>query len=192
MKEKLKWCNLIHAYSRNWIFRNVDALLFDCAGKNASTRFVRSVCSNKWGVFLYQFSDFASVQALPDVVTVPQLSQAIGLSPSRTYELLDEARIPYLRIYKRKIIFKEHLLQGLSNNRIFTDVAGLNAIKTLPEVFSPKHLITALGVSNGFAYTLVRSPGFPAVMQRDRIIISKQGFIRWIRSNELYIGKEGK
>ena len=141
---------------------------------------------------MYQFSDFASVQALPDVVTVQQLSQAIGLSPSRTYELLDEARIPYLRIYKRKIIFKEHLLQGLSNNRIFTDVAGLNAIKTLPEVFSPKHLITALGVSNGFAYTLVRSPGFPAVMQRDRIIISKQGFIRLIRSNELYIGKDGK
>lgn len=141
---------------------------------------------------MYQFSDFASVQALPDVVTVQQLAQAIGLSPSRTYEILDEAKIPYLRIYKRKIIFKEHLLQGLSNNRIFTDVAGLNAIKTLPEVFSPKYLITALGVSNGFAYTLVRSPGFPAVMQRDRIIISKQGFIRWIRKNELYIGKEGK
>ena len=141
---------------------------------------------------MYQFSDFASVQALPDVVTVQQLAQAIGLSPSRTYEILDEAKIPYLRIYKRKIIFKEHLLQGLSNNRIFTDVAGLNAIKTLPEVFSPKYLITALGVSNGFAYTLVRSPGFPAVMQRDRIIISKQGFIRWIRSNELYIGKDGK
>ena len=141
---------------------------------------------------MYRFSDFASVQALPDVLTVPQLSDAIGLSPSRTYEILDEAKIPYLRIYKRKIIFKEHLLQGLSNNRIFTDVAGLNAIKTLPEVFSPKYLITALGVSNGFAYTLVRSPGFPAVMQRDRIIISKQGFIRWIRKNELYIGKEGK
>ena len=141
---------------------------------------------------MYQFSDFASVQALPDVVTVQQLAQAIGLSPSRTYEILDEAKIPYLRIYKRKIIFKEHLLQGLSNNRIFTDVAGLNAIKTLPEVFSPKYLITALGVSNGFAYTLVRSPGFPAVIQRDRIIISKQGFIRWIRSNELYIGKDGK
>lgn len=42
---------------------------------------------------MYLFSDFASVQALPDVVTVPQLSQAIGLSPSRTYEILDEAQI---------------------------------------------------------------------------------------------------
>ena len=141
---------------------------------------------------MYQFSDFASVQALPDVVTVQQLAQAIGLSPSRTYELLDEAKIPYLQLYKRKVIFKEHLLQGLSNKTIFTDVAELNAIKQLPEVFCPKLLITALGVSNGFAYTIVRSPGFPAVIQRDRIVISKQGLIRWIRKNELYIGKDGK
>ena len=72
---------------------------------------------------MYLFSDFASVQALPDVVTVQQLSQAIGLSPSRTYELLDEAEIPYLSLEKRKILFKEHLLQGLSGKRVFTDVA---------------------------------------------------------------------
>ena len=136
---------------------------------------------------MYHFSDFASVQALPDVVTVRSLSKAIGLSPSRTYELLDEEKIPYLMLDKRKIIFKEHLLQGLSGKRIFTDVAKLEAIKPLPEVFYPKFLISALGISNGYAYSLVRTPGFPAVFQRNRIIISKQGFIRWIRENEKYL-----
>jgi len=136
---------------------------------------------------LYHFSDFASVQALPDVVTVQSLSKAIGLSPSRTYELLDEEEIPYLMLDKRKIIFKEHLLQGLSGKRIFTDVAKLEAIKPLPEVFYPKFLISALGISNGYAYSLVRTPGFPAVFQRNRIIINKQGFIRWIRENEKYL-----
>lgn len=136
---------------------------------------------------MYHFSDFASVQALPDVVTVQSLSKAIGLSPSRTYELLDEEEIPYLMLDKRKIIFKEHLLQGLSGKRIFTDVAKLEAIKPLPEVFYPKFLISALGISNGYAYSLVRTPGFPAVFQRNRIIINKQGFIRWIRENEKYL-----
>ena len=82
---------------------------------------------------MYRFSDFASVQALPDVVTVANLAKAIGLSLSRTYELLDEERIPYLSLCKRKIIFKEHLLQGLSGKEIFTDVAKLEAIKSLPE-----------------------------------------------------------
>ena len=139
---------------------------------------------------MYLFSDFASVQALPDVVTVQQLSQAIGLSPSRTYELLDEAEIPYLSLEKRKILFKEHLLQGLSGKRVFTDVAKLEVIRPLPEAFSPKRLIAAVGISNGYAYTLVRSPGFPAVFVRNRIIISKNGFIRWIKENERHIRKD--
>ena len=139
---------------------------------------------------MYLFSDFASVQALPDVATVQQLSQAIGLSPSRTYEILDEAEIPYLSLEKRKILFKEHLLQGLSGKRVFTDVAKLEVIRPLPEAFSPKRLIAALGISNGYAYTLVRSPGFPAVFVRNRIIISKIGFIRWIKENERHIRKD--
>jgi hypothetical protein len=136
---------------------------------------------------LYNFSDFDTVKALPDVVNAIELSQAIGLSPARTYQLLDELKIPYLKISKRKIIFKEHLIQGLSNKRIFTDVAKLNAVVSLPEVFSPKLLQKALGISNGFAYNLVRTPGFPAVIDRDRIIVNKQGLIRWIKTNELYI-----
>ena len=134
---------------------------------------------------MYRFSDLATVKALPDVISATELAAAIGLSAARTYQVLDELRIPYLRISKRKVIFKEHLIQGLSDNRIFTDVAKLNVIMHLPEVFSPKCLQTALGISNGFAYNLVRTPGFPAVFDRTRIIVSKEGLIRWIRENEV-------
>ena len=134
---------------------------------------------------MYNFSDLTTVKALPDVMAATELSAAIGLSIARTYQILDELRIPYLKISKRKIIFKEHLLQGLSGKRIFTDVAKLNVIVHLPEVFSPRALQYALGVSNGFAYNLVRTPGFPAVFDRTRIIVSKEGLIRWIRENEI-------
>lgn len=146
--------------------------------------------TNRRGVFLYHFSDFATVQDLPDVVTISELSNAVGLSLSRTYQLMDERRLPYIRIQRRIIIFKEHLLQGLSDKRIFTDVTKLNALASLPEVFPPNRLITAFRISHGFAYTLVHLPGFPAVKERDRIIVSKQGLIRWIQSNEKFIGKE--
>lgn len=134
---------------------------------------------------MYNFSDLATVKALPDVMAATELSAAIGLSIARTYQVLDELRIPYLKISKRKIIFKEHLLQGLSGKRIFTDVAKLNVIVHLPEVFSPRTLQSALGVSNGFAYNIVRTPGFPAIFERNRIIVSKEGLIRWIRENEV-------
>ncbi len=136
---------------------------------------------------MYHFSDFETVKALPSVTTATELSRAIGLSPARTYQILDERKIPYLALTKRKILFKEHLLQGLSGKRIFTDVAKLATIDPLPEVFCPKKLITALRISNGTAYELARSPGFPAVLERNRIVISKQGFIRWIRANEKYL-----
>lgn len=82
------------------------------------------------------------------------------------------------------------MLQGLSCKRVFTDVAKLEVIKPLPEAFSPKLLITAFRISNGYAYSLARTPGFPAVFERDRIIISKQGLIRWIRENEKHLRKD--
>ena len=133
---------------------------------------------------MYSFADFETVKSLPDVVTVKELAEAIGMSATRTYEILEEGNIPYMKIGIRKIMFREHLLQGLSKKRIFTDVAELSAIRTLPKVFSPRRLTKALGISNGNAYTLVRTPGFPAVFERNRIVISKAELIRWIREHE--------
>lgn len=133
---------------------------------------------------MYSFADFETVKALPNVVTVKELAEAIGISETRTYEILEEQKIPYMKIGTRKIMFREHLLQGLSRKRIFTDVAELSAIRTLPKLFSPKRLIMALGISNGYAYDLVRTPGFPAVLERNRIVVNKAGLIRWIQEQE--------
>jgi len=105
--------------------------------------------------------------------------------PPLQNKLLIKNTFRFLVIFNSKVIFKEHLIQGLSEKRIFTEVAKLNVIAHLPEVFSPKCLQTALGISNGFAYNLVRTPGFPAVFDRNRIIVSKEGLIRWIEKNEI-------
>ena len=45
-----------------------------------------------------------------------------------------------IRIQKRMIIFKEHLLQGLSDQETYTDAAKLRARDSLPDVFPPKSL----------------------------------------------------
>ena len=136
---------------------------------------------------MYNFLDFETIHALPDVVRIPELSSAIGLSTARTYQLLDEKRIPYIRIDKRIILFKEHLLQRLSKTSVYTDASKLNALADLPDVFPPHRLVEAFRISHGLAYTWAHLPGFPAVMERDRIIVDKQGLIRWIKRNENYI-----
>ena len=81
---------------------------------------------------MYYFSDFSTVKDLPDVMTVSQLSAAIGLSLTQTYRYIEKVKIPYVQISKRKIIFKEHLLQAMKGSTRFTDVAELKAIKDLP------------------------------------------------------------
>ena len=133
---------------------------------------------------MYTFADFETVKELPDVLNVKMLADAIGLSMSRTYEIIDERKIPYLAIGKRKIIFKKHLLQRLSSSKKLSSMAEVEPIKSLPKLFNPKRLTEALGISNGNAYVLVRTPGFPAVLERNRIIISKAGLIEWITKNE--------
>ena len=139
---------------------------------------------------MYSYLDFETIHALPDVVRIPELSTAIGLSQARTYQLLDEKQIPYIRIQKRIIIFKEHLLQGLSGQETYTDTAKLRALASLPDVFPPNRLVEAFRISHGLAYTIAHLPGFPAVMERDRIIVDKHGLIRWIRRNEQYIANK--
>lgn len=139
---------------------------------------------------MYAFSDLDTVRELPDVLSVTKLSAAIGLSISRAHELMDEMRIPYLKLGKRKVIFKEHLIEGLSGKSSLTDVEKLNVIKSLPKNFPPRYLIKVFSISNGNAYMVVRTPGFPAVFNRNRVVVNKQGLIEWIRKNERYARKE--
>ena len=117
-------------------------------------------------------------------MTVSQLSAAIGLSLTQTYRYIEKVKIPYVQISKRKIIFKEHLLQAIKGSTRFTDVAELKAIKDLPEVFSPRALKSSLHISFGFANTISKYPDFPSITMGSRIIVNKPGFIQWIRDNQ--------
>ena len=117
-------------------------------------------------------------------MTVSQLSAAIGLSLTQTYRYIEKVKIPYVQISKRKIIFKEHLLQAMKGSTRFTDVAELKAIKDLPEVFSPRALKSSLHISFGFANKISKHPGFPSITMGSRIIVNKPGFIQWIRDNQ--------
>ena len=117
-------------------------------------------------------------------MTVCQLSAAIGLSLTQRYRYIEKVKIPYVQISKRKIIFKEHLLQAMKGSTRFTDVAELKAIKDLPEVFSPRALKSSLHISIGFANTISKYPDFPSITMGSRIIVNKPGFIQWLRDNQ--------
>ncbi len=126
---------------------------------------------------MYKFSDFDTVKELPNAVKISELGEAIGLSLTRTYEFVEDMKIPCFYVGQRKILFKEHILQNFDTYMSYTELSQLKAIRGLPRVFNPKYLIFALRISHGLAYDIAKFVGFPAVHTRNRIVINKQDFI---------------
>ena len=90
---------------------------------------------NERGVILYSFSNFETIQALPDIVTILELSQAIGLSHARTYQLLDERNIPYIRIQKGSLYSKSFCWKGCPNSRFTPMHPNLMPWQIFPKYF---------------------------------------------------------
>ncbi len=132
---------------------------------------------------MYKFSDFDTVQELPNVVNMKELSEAVGLSLTRTYELVSEMKMPVFQTGKKKFMFKEHILQCFDGCPFYTPVAELKAIRGLPRVFNPKYLMISLKVSHGYAYQLASTPGFPVAIIRGRYVVNKQGLIKWLEEH---------
>ena len=54
-----------------------------------------------------------SLEDLPDFFSAAQLSEVLGLSKATTYRRVEEGKIPCLRIGRRLIISRDHLLRWL-------------------------------------------------------------------------------
>ncbi|MCS5696339.1 helix-turn-helix domain-containing protein [Desulfofundulus thermocisternus] len=59
------------------------------------------------------------------------------------------------------------------------------SLESVDDFFTPRELAKILGVSEGHAYALAKSPGFPVMRIGRRFLISKQGLIRWLRDRGL-------
>ena len=132
---------------------------------------------------MYKYTDFDTIKELPDTVKASELAEAMGISLARVYDYIEVKKMPYVLINRRKVLFKEHILQNLDGYTEYTEISKLKAINDLPKVFNPMKMREALRISAAFAYDLTRYPGFPAVCPRNRVVVNKQGFITWIEDH---------
>ena len=54
----------------------------------------------------------------------------------------------------------------------------------LPLTLNPTDVAAALGISRVNAYNLCHSTGFPAIRLGKRILIPKEGFLKWLGEQE--------
>lgn len=62
------------------------------------------------------------LEDLPDFFSAAQLSEVLGLSKATTYRRVEEGKIPCLRIGRRLIISRTHLLRWLDQE--LTEASG--------------------------------------------------------------------
>jgi len=53
------------------------------------------------------------------------------------------------------------------------------------DFFGPRTFARIMGIAEGQAYNLVKTPGFPAIRVGKKWIISKMGLIRWMQERGL-------
>ena len=58
---------------------------------------------------------YRSLEELPDFCTVDDLSQVLGVSKSTTYRMIHIGSIPCLRIGKRVILSRDHLIHWVND-----------------------------------------------------------------------------
>ena len=124
---------------------------------------------------MFSYADSTTVQELPDVLSVSMLASVLNFSVSHTHAFIEEAKFPYIRINKRKVIFKEHLMERLKGK---TAIASLAVIKG---TFPPYYLKDVFGISNSLSYNLLHVVGFPVIRPRGRCVIDKLLLIEWIK-----------
>lgn len=134
---------------------------------------------------MFSYADSTTVQELPDVLSVSMLASALDFSVSHTHAFIEDMKIPYLRVNKRKVIFKEHLMERLKGKSRLCAIASLAVIKNLPRTFPPYYLKDVFGISNGLSYNLLNVVGFPVIQSRGRCVIDKLLLIEWIESGEV-------
>lgn len=59
-----------------------------------------------------------TLQELPDIITVKQLSAYLRISLNATYELMRSTNFPTLRIGKRMLVSKENLMEWIDETSL--------------------------------------------------------------------------
>ncbi len=116
------------------------------------------------------------ISILPETFDIKFLSKALGISRSKVYNLIIQYRVPYYKLNRKIIIFKENFLEWVQKKSI-TPFMSLKVIKDLPNLFSPILLKDIFKISKSKVYFVVKQYNLNILIPGKKIIVSKEELV---------------
>lgn len=114
---------------------------------------------------------------LPIAFDTIYLSKILNISRSKAYCLLTHEHLPYYKLNRKIIIFKQNFLEWIENKTI-TSFSDLKIIKNLPKLFSPLVLQHTLNISKSKVYEIIKNYNLYGFIPGKKIIIQKENLIK--------------
>lgn len=116
------------------------------------------------------------ISILPETFDIKFLSKELGISRSKVYNLIIQYRVPYYKLTRKIIIFKENFMEWVQKKSI-TPFMNLKVIKDLPNLFSPLLLKDIFKISKSKVYFVVKQYNLNIPIPGKKIIVSKEELV---------------
>ena len=114
---------------------------------------------------------------IPESFDTIYLSKLLCVSRSKAYNLMIKNKLPYYKLNRRIIIFKQNFIEWLENKPI-TSFAELKIIKNIPDFFSPIVLQKILNVSKSKIYETIKEYKLSQFIPGKKIVLLKEKLIK--------------
>ena len=118
-----------------------------------------------------------SLDIIPEIFDTIYLSKILCISRSKAYSLMIKNDLPYYKLNRKIIIFKQNFIEWLEQESI-TPLTELKVIKSMPDFFTPLLLQNTLNISKSKIYEIIKNHSLHGFIPGKKIVIAKENFIK--------------
>lgn len=118
-----------------------------------------------------------STDITPESFDTVYLSKLLCVSRSKAYSLMIKNHLPYYKLNRKIIIFKQNFIEWIEHKSI-KPFDELKIIKNIPDFFTPVLLQSTLNISKSKIYEMIKENSLQGFILGKKIVISKQNLIK--------------
>lgn len=114
---------------------------------------------------------------IPESFDTIYLSKLLCVSRSKIYSLMINNKLPYYKLNRKIIIFKQNFIEWIENRSI-TTFSELKIIKDIPDFFAPNVLQSTLNISKSKIYEIIKEHDLNEFIPGRKIVLLKENLIK--------------
>ena len=114
---------------------------------------------------------------IPESFDTIYLSKLLCVSRSKIYSLMINNKLPYYKLNRKIIIFKQNFIEWIESRPI-TTFSELKIIKDIPDFFDPNVLQSTLNISKSKIYEIIKEHNLNGFIPGRKIVLLKEDLIK--------------